>query len=222
MDKVTICNMALSHIKAGPIASLSENDTNANQCQIFYDTSRGAVLEAFNWTFSRHTAALTLITEYADPVLFGFRYRYAYPTDCRKARYMPSDDYYGKFYTGYNSRMDEGGNGLNVPTTEIPARYKIELDEAGNRRTILTDKKDARLVYTKDVEDTNLFSSEFTLALSFHLAAILAYPLGQGEKDANRAKKAYDEILMSAKESDANEDDNPLPQETSEFIRARS
>jgi hypothetical protein len=56
---VNIANQALSHIgSANTIAALSETNTEARQCNLWMETARLQVLEAFDWSFARRRARL--------------------------------------------------------------------------------------------------------------------------------------------------------------------
>lgn len=222
MDKATICNMALAHIKAARITTLSERSEEAEYCNIFYDTARKATLEAFNWSFARKNMALVQMNEYTgdDFTRYGFTYRYAYPSDCAKARYIPRAGTAGRPFSPYADTY-EPQRYVMADAAAIPARFKLELGDTENRRTILTNEEDAVLVYTKDITDTNLFNGQFVLALSYHLAGLLGTPLGKGRSDFDRWMGAFNEYMAGVAESDANEDYDPNPEEVNEFLQAR-
>lgn len=219
MDKVEICNMAISHLRASSIAALTDNSIEAKYCTLFYDTARRAALEAFDWNFARRKLTLQLIKEYDDTQQYGFLFRYNYPVDCLRARYIPRAGTSGANKFNDNGRYPANYTGLNG--VAIPAKFELALGEAGDTRTVLTDEESACLVYTTDLENTNLFSFEFVLSLSYLLASLLAVPIGKGERDSERCMKIYDSMIPNIAARNANEEDNPQPKEISEYEAAR-
>lgn len=221
MDKVTICNMALGHIRSASIADLSENSQEAEYCALYYDTARRAVLEAFNWNFARRRLALTLLTTYDDDTKYGFKYRYQYPSDCLKARYIPKagSERFDRFHEINHARYEGYNRDGNVKA--IPAKFEVALSENGQERTILTDEPDAWLIYTVDMENTNLFTYEFVIMFSWMLAALLGTPVGGGDKDYKKCMDAYSSLLPDVMANNANEEDNPPPEEMNEFVASR-
>jgi hypothetical protein len=87
----------------------------------------------------------------------------------------------------------------------VPQAFSCEVDGSGND-VILTDQVNAVLRYTSIVTDTTKFSPLFTMALSWHLASMLAGPLLKGEAGAAESKRCtalMQSYLSKATESDA-------------------
>ena len=193
-SKVEICNLALSHVGAYRISSLSESTKEAKECNAFYSLALRAVLEDHNWSFARKRLTMALLTT----TYSGWDYAYQYPTDCVCPRYIT--DVVGTS-TGTSYDIDE-----DTYKAVGKVKYEVAADSALTSKVILTDKKSAELVYTANVTDTNMFTSKFVDAFALRLAAYLAQPL-KG-KEALRASLIglYRQEMGFAQVSDANSD----------------
>ena len=199
-----IANMALSHVGASDIESLDEDSSEANQVRVFYDICRRQTLEAFDWTFARRRQEIALhgdvISETADDPMAGvWGFRYQYPADALVIRKIQNPN--------------------APPDDDFP--FDIELSLDGETKSILTNIESAVVVYTRDIEDTGLFSALFSLALSYLLASLIAYPLGKKEKVVARVIRSYDISVRNAAANDANER-MPAPERDADWIRGRS
>lgn len=76
---LSVCNIALSEIRAPTIASLSDADPGARACNVHYDDCLQLLLEAHGWGFAKVRATLALlgVNDRSDEWL----YAYAAPTD---------------------------------------------------------------------------------------------------------------------------------------------
>lgn len=180
MDKTTICNMALGHIRAATITVIDEHSPEAAYCRTYYDTARQATLAAHNWSFARRRASLALLQEAAPPF---WNFRYAYPSDAVKIRELE--------------------NVLRNPTDPYP--WEIELDALGQNKTIVCDVPNAVAVYTADLQNPNLFIPEFNDMLSWRLASYLAVPCAGRPEDEKRCFQWWQYLKDQAEPSDANE-----------------
>lgn len=79
--------------------------------------------------------------------------------------------------------------------TYSPQPYTIEIDDNGYR-VLYTDQEDAVLRYNALVTDTSQFTPLFTVALSWHLASMLAGPILKGDVGSAEAKRCVQ--MMSA------------------------
>ena len=67
MDKITICNMALSRIGVQNLDRMDEASEPARLCTQFYDVARKNVLRRFAWPFATRRVSLALLdTEPGD------------------------------------------------------------------------------------------------------------------------------------------------------------
>jgi hypothetical protein len=180
-SQVDICNLAMSHFgQAANISSIDPVDgsAEAEHCARFYPIVLAELLEAANWTFARKRATLAEVTN--DREDFGFKY--AFPADCQKARYLLAD--------GYTADLSDSAS----ETYEIEGSF------------IYTDAADATLVYTKRLTDTTKFSGMFVTGFSLQLAAYVVGPITKdpsGRTQALLADRATRK-LNEAKVVDAN------------------
>jgi hypothetical protein len=193
-SKVEICNLALSHVGAYRISSLSDTTKEAKECSAFYDIALNATLEDYDWSFARKRLPLALLSE----TYSGWDFAYQYPIDCIIPRKI-SDP------TGVNT-----GTSYDIDSDRYNpvGKVKYELAVSGDlsSRIILTNKEDAELVYTAKVTNTNLFTNQFIDAFSLKLAAYLAQPL-KG-KDGLRIEllQLYANVVNRSQAVDANSD----------------
>jgi hypothetical protein len=83
-SEVEICNLALSHIKAGTINSMVNTSSEAaRKCALYFGPARDAVLRDHQWNFAQKIRSLAPFTM---PEGYGnrFRYAYMYPVDALK------------------------------------------------------------------------------------------------------------------------------------------
>ena len=196
ISDVQICNMGLSHIGAkGSIESLDEASREAQISKLWYDYSRLQTLEDFNWPFARKRQTLGLLDEAAPA---EWSYRYAYPSDCVKARWI-----------------------VNPVGKEADAiAFTVEAVSDGSARCILSDLESAELIYTFDQLDPGMFSSKFVDALSYRVASNIAFQVTGDPELAKQTFQIYGNVLRSAAGSAAQEGVDQTPRD-SEWIRAR-
>ena len=195
VSNVRIANFALSKIGSrSNIESFDEQSAEARQCKLWYDFAREQALSSFNWSFARKRASLALASE--DPPL-NWSFRYQYPADCIQARYI------------------ENPVGLD----EFPVDFDIELD-SGNFRTILTNIEQAKLVYTVDTSDPNLFSSYFIDYLASVLGRYIAFTLTGKTAIVEKVDRESTFLFNLASAMDANEKQEKPPLDA-EWIRKR-
>ena len=196
MDKIEICNMALSRIGASPIEALTEASEAARKCNQFYEHDRRVVLRRYPWPWATRRVELAAMTDSPQDYLYAYRY----PADCcylRKIFAVAPDGHF-------------------VPLPDV--RYKIVSDETG--LVIYTNEPRVVAEYTADVRDAALFDEMFCEALSWKLAASIALKLTGNEQIISMARSEYDLIFNMAVSDAENEQNVPLPPPSS-FIRAR-
>lgn len=197
IDKVTICNMALSRVGGrSKIEAIDEASTEADACELWYDYSLRQVLEASDWNFARKR--LTLSTHSDDPPDGIWGYRYQYPSDCVAFRKLenPSD----------------------ASADAVPFQIETSLD--GQQKTIVTDLDDAVGVYTFEQTVTSTYSAHFVSLLSLALATNIAFQLTGKQKIQDTLAQRLRDALDGAASSDANEEVGKAPREA-EWIRDR-
>lgn len=193
-----IANAALEQIGAkSGIQNLNENSVEAKACKFWYEFCRVHVLEAYNWGFARKRLALAASSD--DPPEGVWSYRYQYPVDCLRAR--------------------EIENPLGPTADAIP--FTIEETSDGSAKSILTNAEEAKLVYTRDVQQTSLFPAHFIDTLAAQLASRIALKLTGKRTIRDDMQKLYAGLLTVAPAHDANEAVEDKPREA-EWIRARA
>lgn len=187
---VDICNLALSHLgDSATVASIDppEGSAQAEHCARFYSLARDTLLEMHPWNFAVKRVALAALTsEWSE-----WDFCYAAPSDAITIlAVLPpdvTDDYSALSY--------------------VTQSYSCEIDGDG-AKVIYTDQEDATLRYVAAVTDSAKFSPLFSVALSWHLAEMLAGPIIKGDAVAAEAKRCAAMAkfyLDKAMASDANQ-----------------
>jgi len=198
-SNTNIANMALSHLGLGKtIANLdTEQSEEARACRVFFDIARDSVLREAQWPFAKVRAQLGLVAEAPNT---EWLYSYRYPADCIFLRRIPS--------------------GIKRESREIRLPYEVGKD--ANGLLILTDTGNAEIEYTARMEAVQYYPSDFTLALSYLLAALIAPRITKGDsfKLKNDMYALYQSEVSTAKRNGFNEQTDPL-KPRSEFVTVR-
>ena len=210
ISETKIANMALSHIgHRSTIESLSEASEGAKQCDLWYHYSRIQALAVHNWSFARTRKALT--THADDPPAGVWGFRYQYPDNCLAVRHLENP-------AGVAVLTNQDRRALETLGDAIP--FEVELNLAGNQKTILTNLQDARAIFTFDQAEANLFSPFFVEMLSHLLAHHIAFSLTSKRSIASAELAKYQSLVLAAPATDANEAVAEPPREA-EVIRGR-
>jgi hypothetical protein len=157
------CNLALSHLGVGKrIASLTESGREAEACNLFYEHARDELLRDFPWPFAKRNAYLGLVTTLGDSdhPTTEWQYSYRYPSDCLLARKILSE----------------------VRNDSRSSRWSYDLAADDQGTLIYSDKEEANLEYTSTLaQNPARWHSDFTMALSYRLAAYIAPLLSKGD-----------------------------------------
>jgi len=212
-SEITVCNLALSHIRGGSINALTEASIQAQQCKLLYPILRDMVLESVPWQFATKIVSLAQLTNVA---IFNYAYAYQYPNDCLKIKRLIIN-----WETVNRTDSQFYGTRLPAMNTEAPVPYQIFNE--GGVRVIATNYSDMRIEYTSRVTDTNLFSNQFIMALSHLLASELAIPIvgaNEGRNFKSDSLKQYSMMIKAAAAGMMNEQYAMMPD--SEFITVRN
>lgn len=182
MDKIEICNMALSRIGVENIETLSEPSEPARVCKQFFDHARRVVLRRFPWTFATRRVNLALLPVQPE----DYQYAYRYPASCVCLRKLYEADYSN--VTAYTE-------------------YKLLSDNSGS--IIYTDVPNACAEYTADITDCVLFDEQFCEALSWKLAAEMAFKLTGNMQLAQMAEQQYTTLFLDAVANNGDEQNVP-------------
>jgi hypothetical protein len=224
-SEVEICNLALAHLgDDATIASIDppEGSAQAEHCARFYAIARDSLLQMHNWNFASRRVALASVTM---PYTM-WRYAYACPGDMMVAvSVLPPE--VENDYTIRPYPADRYGWGwINTPFVGagvyVPQEYSIETDTNGNK-VIYTNQEGAILRYQALVTDPTKFDPLFVMALSWHLASMLAGPVIKGDQGAAEAKRCTQMMMgymQQARMSDANQR-NVKPEHITTWISGR-
>lgn len=218
MAAVDICNQALGECGARTtIASLNDATQAAVICKLNYDRLRKMLLRAAHWGFARKQVALAQLGTMAlGTAPYPWMFKYAYPSDCLKVRYMIEP-------APVSPLAPQTGEFLLPYTSSRQWRFLIGNDVDDNqvmRRCILTNLLQAWGVYTVDVVDTDIFDDLFAGALVAALASKLVIPLtgNFGMKPSFQAEAQG--AVTNARVADGNEA-LPSTTHTPDWIQAR-
>lgn len=199
-SEVDICNLALAHLgDAATVASLDppEGSPQSEHCARFYPVARDSLLEMHSWGFATRRKQLAQVSNPWPE----WAYAYAMPSDAVNIlAILPVD------------AADD--NNIQFPNTALvdnggyaPQPFIVEAGDSGVG-ILYTNVPNAVLRYTAIVTDPTEFSPLFTVALSWHLASMLAGPILKGEAGATESKRCtgmMQSFLTQAKNSDANQ-----------------
>lgn len=194
---VAICNLALSHIgDSAMVASIDppEGSVQADLCARFYPVALASMMEAHPWSWAVRRAVLAPLGS-AWP---QWQYAYALPADALTVMaVLPS--------TATDDRLLGGA--------AVPVPWSQEINDAG-QQCIYTNAPGAVCRYVAHTIDAARFSDTFVMALSYHLAAMLAGPIIKGRAGAEEAKRCLSlaaAFQARAAMADANQGPTPLP-----------
>ena len=201
---VDICKKSLAAIRAKSINSLTESSNEAQQCLLQYASARDFVMRDSNWQFAKKTAVLALLSE--EPLQWA--YAYSYPGDCLKVRQVIGDW----------ALKDNIDNGLVNRAkyfdyiAEPIASVVFELQNLDDDKVIATDLSEAYVVYTKKIEDPNMFDPLFEKMLVSYLASLIAVSvlgIEAGGKMEEKELAKYQAYLATAVAGDQTERKRP-------------
>lgn len=199
---IEICNLALSNIRAGSINSLTEGSAQAQQCSLKYPILRDRILSEIPWQFNRKIVALALSTT----EIFNWAYAYVYPTDCLRIERI-----IGAQEELLNADADVVSRRIDsqlLPIKDFRQQIPYEVFNFSDVKLIGANEVELRIDYLAKVEDPNLFSVDFILALSHLLAAELAIPLigaETGRQLRQDSLQLYKSYLDAALANDIND-----------------
>lgn len=190
---IDICNLALLRLGTrSSIASFSEGSVEANACARVYALLRDMLLASHQWSFATHRVILADLGHPLD----GWAFRYAYPSDCLRARMIRPP------------RMELSETSRNVPPFEVSGDVN---DQGQAIKVILCNIPRAELIYTARLYSPDLFPPHFIEALSWIIAAELANALSGDDGLAQSTLQMATQAISACKCVDANE--SPVAQD---------
>lgn len=201
-SEIEVCNLGLSNIRAASINSLTEGSIQAQYCRLWYPILRDRCLREIPWQFNRKIRALSS----SSVDVFNWAYAYAYPTDCLMIHRLVGS--YEELPAGSSSVVARRLDSRVLPLKDIRTQIPYEVFNFDNNKVIGADQQELRIDFAAKVDDPNLFSDDFIIALSHLLAANLAVPIVGAE--LGRALRSdslqlYKQHLAAAISTDMND-----------------
>ena len=205
MNRYDICNMALLNIgTTRPIASFTENSTEAQACGRVYDTAKKIVLASYPWHFATCTEALSLATTEENGVETElasnkFAHVYEYPADVIRILSIGTADDVGKHPQAYEV--------LNISENTVQTKY------------IATDVPVAYIQYIIDAYE-EILSPQFVEALAWKIASMIGMGLAKTAQMIQFCDQMYESKLDKAKQVQYLETEDDIPR-TPRYIQQR-
>ena len=182
--EIQVAKLALQHVgDRFDISSLTESTTEAEQVNLIFADVRDAMLRQHPWNFAKKFTSPAAL-DGTPPSLWTFMY--LYPIDALRI-------------LGITNPL---GRDLEV------VKYEIGRN-ASDKRCVFTDEESPEIVYIAQITNTEEYDPEFTLALSFGLAARLAMPLTGDRGIATELQALADKYVHIAWETDSSEGIEP-------------
>lgn len=227
---VDICNLALSNIRAGNINSLTEASLQAQQCNLKYPIVLRQILTDVPWQFSHRVEPLA---ELADIDIFNYAYVYQYPSDCLQINRLIlnyqriSGDAPGETPRALLNSSIIGFQGFYPYNDTVNVNFKhqveYEIYNVDGNRVIAANQRELRADYRALVENPDLYSYQFIMALSHLLSSEIAIALvgvDKGRQLRSDSLALYEEYISSAVETNNDEQFTRVPD--SELVIIRS
>ena len=201
--EVDICNLALAHLgDDATIATLNppEGSAQAEKAARFYPIARNSLLEMHTWNFAAKRGNIALTTNSLDQ----WDYAYVAPADMMSPVAIISPTAQNDYATRMSAGDTPGGITSNYAPTIVAGQYTPQ-QFAVEGDLIYTNQENAVLRYQAFITDPSLFSPQFVVTLSWHLASMMAGPVIKGDQGAAEAKRCTQMManyLTSAKQSD--------------------
>ena len=221
ISDVQICNLALDEAHSrSSISAIGESSAEGQACARQYEQCKEAVLRSAHWNFARRQVTLSLLKD-ATTIPPGtvpqpWMYEYSYPSDCLLA--------YAMLPQMANPNGQAIDAGWQPPQPQMPmVRFIVAQDDdvTGNAiPVILTNTPQAQLIYTRRVDNPNLFDAIFIETFIAYLGAKLAATLtGDKELAGQLYTKAKD---LSAQAQAMNGNEGPtIVDNVPDWIRVR-
>jgi len=196
-SKAGICNLAIGHLGISTrVVSIDSPTTKEEKdCALYYDITRQALLEAYDWSFAKSRVSVSASSE--TP---AFKWSY-------KSSELPSD------LLRFNALHYSNGS-IIVNTNR--KMYELE----GNR--ILTDLSAPYYIsYTRNVEIVSEMSRLFVMLLSLSLAKQLYKTLGSSSSTLANVMQEYDKYEIKAV-SVNNSQNPPIVVNSSNYVNQRA
>lgn len=234
VSPVDIANQALAAIGSqATISALNEGSTESNAVSTLYEAKRLAVMRAVHWDFARAQTTLSLLkaapTTPENPTNQPpfppqpWCYEYAYPPDCLKGRAIlplwPTVTTNPPITTGISQASPLTIGAFAVPF-EVGSDYDTGAPTGNLIKCILTNQETAQLVYTRNIEDPDLWDPAFSDAFAMTLGAFLVNPLARNRALLQDCAKLAADAVSAARAVNGNEGPRSADH-TPDWIRIR-
>lgn len=201
LSTTEIANVALSHLGIGKeIDDVTERSQEASAFRRYFKLAVANVLRDFAWPFATKYVPLGLVTEFTPTDKSEYRFAYRKPADAVTIRKI--------------------GSGIRRDTSDTMVPFTESMDDDG--LLILTDLREARVEYTAYNDNPAYWPDDFTMALTYMLAYLMAPRLTAGDpfKRGDACQSNYFYRLSIARANALNEM-QVGPDLESSFIMAR-
>jgi len=189
MDKLTICNMALSYIGDASIDALTEQTEPARRCVQFFEHDRRLLLRRFPWPFATRRVELVAVT--GTPPDYKYQFRYPSGCLCIRTLYAVNDT-----------------DDTLIPLPDFN-EYKILGDTTG--RLIYANEPRVVAEYTLDYESYDNMDEQFIEVLAWKLASSIAFKLTGNPQIVQMATQEYERRYHEAIADATNEQNIETP-----------
>jgi hypothetical protein len=189
VSEVSISNQAVNRLGRQPIVSLDDDSDIAALCKAMYPARRRALLVEHPWNFAVTRQALVAVV---DVPVYGFAFAFSLPTDpaCLRVIDTSLDRSWSNAWSSWGS-------------DPYPRLWQVEVLEGV--KVLVANEAAVSMRYIFDVDDPSQFPPYFEQALSYDLAAEMAYPVTKSENVADFWRKQADRALSKAKAKDGQE-----------------
>lgn len=205
-SETDVVNRALSELGSRTnIVSLSMDVTTAAvNARMHYVPMRKKLIRCAPWGFTRKTIIASQLGDLIDGSSpYPWQYKYAYPPDCQKMRYVLAPP------PQPSPMAPTVGAQMVVPWTgpRRDWRYVVANDDTTgpDTRVILSNVGQALFVYSKDVVDPEMWDAEFEEAMVLTMANKLVMSLSGNVGMKQTWAQLCDKAIMEARLSDGNE-----------------
>jgi len=177
-NQTDLLNFALGKCGVARINAIDDGSTNANHCLTIYPGILDSALRNHHWNFATGRATLALLT---DAPLFEYAYAYALPSDFIKLqRYYDAVNDLNSLIWDFNNWPLAWQNVFRietyVPIGAPPGAPPVKI--------LVSNGTNAQIVYTRRIENPDLWDGEFYQYIACWLASDLALAIS---KDAQKS-----------------------------------
>ena len=193
-SNVQIANLALAKVgdEAGQITSFTDNSTEANLVNKFYEPALREVLRMHAWNCAKARKQLAQDTE--DPA-FGWDNQFSLPADCVRPLKAVASDTTQRFFREKSEWVIEG-------------------------RKLLTNHTEVWLLYVKYLTDPNEMDELFIRALYTMLAIKVSYALNEDKQLLRVLEDEFNSVIMPEARRVNSFEGYEIPSVDSEWLEA--